>query len=272
MVEDRPAPHRADPFEPRRRSTRTLASRGDDGGSPTRSGAPRREPAAAAEARDRAGRGGSDRDRPGTKISSSRFASATTASPREVARRVDRLERGRELPLAAVDHDEVRDRAEALVARRHRPAAAEPTSDDLGHRGEVVLSVLAADGERTVVRVRGWASTKTAIEATISRPCMFEMSKHSIRSGRLSRLSALAELLERLDAPPPPLLGRRASCASASCAFSPASTASRSFSPRAGARTSTRPHARSERNAASASVSVMSGGTITWGGTPGAAP
>ena len=33
-------------------------------------------------------------------------------------------------------------------------------------------------------------SWKTDIEPTISWPWMFEMSKHSIRSGRLSRLSA----------------------------------------------------------------------------------
>ena len=47
--------------------------------------------------------------------------------PRKVVRRVDRLERGRELPLASVDHDEVRDGREALVVavgRRRRRAAA----------------------------------------------------------------------------------------------------------------------------------------------------
>ena len=53
---------------------------------------------------------------PGTNTSSSRFASAITAT-RGRPGRLDRLERRRQLPLAAVDHDEVRHRREALVVR-----------------------------------------------------------------------------------------------------------------------------------------------------------
>jgi hypothetical protein len=45
---------------------------------------------------------------------------------RQVVRRVDRVERGGELSAAAVDDDEVRDRAEALVPRVGRRRLAQP--------------------------------------------------------------------------------------------------------------------------------------------------
>ena len=54
--------------------------------------------------------------------------------PRQVERRVDRLERGGELPLPAIDHDQVRDRREAFVeaiGRRSVPQAREAPRDHL---------------------------------------------------------------------------------------------------------------------------------------------
>ena len=74
---------------------------------------------------------------------------------REVVRRVDRLERGRQLAFAAVDHDEVWDRREALVVplgRRRIPEPRESAGHDLRHRGEVVLPLETPHGERPVVR------------------------------------------------------------------------------------------------------------------------
>ena len=69
--------------------------------------------------------------------------------------RLHRRQRGRELPLAAVDHDEVRRRREPLVVvlLGARAQAGEAARDDLGHRGEVVLAVEAAHGELAVVRL-----------------------------------------------------------------------------------------------------------------------
>ena len=63
-----------------------------------------------------------------------------------------RAPRGRELPLAAVDDDEVRDAGEALV---HVSAAhaREPARDRLAHRADVVLPGEAADAEAPVMRV-----------------------------------------------------------------------------------------------------------------------
>ena len=43
----------------------------------------------------------------------------------------------------------------------------------------------------------------------MSRPCRFEMSKHSIRIGQALEVEALAQALERLDPAQPLLLRRR---------------------------------------------------------------
>ena len=136
---------------------------------------------------------GSAADGPGTNTSSSRFASAITAT-RGRSQRLHRLERRRELPLAAVDHDEVRRRGEALVVAAGRRRVAQPREaarDHLRHRREVVLPVEAAHRELAVVRLLRQRVLEDDHRARrSSRPWMFEMSKHSIRSGRLSRLSA----------------------------------------------------------------------------------
>ena len=94
---------------------RSSPGRGGCGGGRSRSGAPRRGPAAAAAglrvaARARAGSSG-----PGTKTSSSRLARPITVDA-ALDERLERPHPGRELALAAVDHDQVGQRGEALVA------------------------------------------------------------------------------------------------------------------------------------------------------------
>ena len=68
-----------------------------------------------------------------------------------------RGERGRELALAPVDHDEVGRRGEGLVVvlRGRIGETREPARDDLRHRGEVVHPILAPHPELAVVRLLG---------------------------------------------------------------------------------------------------------------------
>ena len=76
--------------------------------------------------------------------------------PRQPRRRLHRLEGRRQLPLAAVDHDEVRDGREALVVPpgvARVAQAREAAGDHLPHRREVVLAVEPSDRERAVVRL-----------------------------------------------------------------------------------------------------------------------
>ena len=83
------------------------------------------------------------------------------------------------------------------------------------------------------------------MDATIDSPWMFETSKHSMRTGRLSRFStsrsssSAAMRLERAAS------RTAASASSASWAFSAASSTRRRFSPRSGVRTTTREPRRS---------------------------
>ena len=101
---------------------------------------------------------------------------------------------------------------------------------------------------------------------------MVEMSKHSMRIGRLSRFSASRSSSSAstrrsrfcseatavgLEREPRVLLGQ---------------LSSRRFSPRSGARTSTREPRRSDRNSASADVSPAPRGTTICGGTLGDEP
>ena len=110
------------------------------------------------------------------------------------------------------------------------------------------------------------------MEPTGDSPWMFEMSKHSIRSGRLSRLthsrsSSSASMRRRR------LRSRWAeSLSSASSAFCWARSRRRRFSPRRAARTSTLEPRSSERYSANASVAPASGGTTISGGIAGALP
>ena len=105
----------------------------------------------------------------------------------------------------------------------------------------------------------------------MSRPCRFEMSKHSTRTGRLSRLSDSRRLSSASIRRSRFCSAAVVSCVSASSAFSAASSARRFFSPRAGALTSTAAPRSSERKPARPSVSVRSEGTMSCGGTLGAA-
>ena len=123
-----------------------------------------------------------------------------------------RRERRSELALPAVDDDEVRLRREALVPLglvRSPPQPGEATRDDLSHRGDVVGRPHVAHAELPVVRLLRSPSWKTTIEATGDSDWMFETSKHSIRSGRLSRLSASRNVLERGVVPQPLQLSGR---------------------------------------------------------------
>ena len=81
---------------------------------------------------------------PGMNTSSIRFASEITTTPRS-RNPCERAQPGRQLALAAVDHDQVRERREArvvvLVVRRDVALALparEPAAEDLLHRREVV--------------------------------------------------------------------------------------------------------------------------------------
>ena len=85
---------------------------------------------------------------------------------------------------------------------------------------------------------------------------MFETSKHSIRSGRLSRFSASRSSSRAWTRRRRSCSRCAASVSTSSRAFSTASSTSRRFSPRAGARTTTRDPRRAERNSAIAPVSA----------------
>ena len=98
------------------------------------------------------------------------------------------------------------------------------------------------------------------------------MSKHSIRSGRLSRLSASRSSSSACTRRNCFCSAANVAESSASRAFWAASSASRRFSPRAGVRTSTREPRSSERNSCNASSPVASGGTTICGGIDGALP
>ena len=104
-----------------------------------------------------------------------------------------RRERRRQLALAAVDHDEVRRRGERLVVLLVGDVAqpGEPARDHLRHRREVVLA-RRAPARRTCGSAPSSAPRpgRRPSSRPATPPWMFEMSKHSIRIGRLSRLSA----------------------------------------------------------------------------------
>ena len=147
-----------------RRSTRTRACRASGGGSviANRCASSRIRCSSCRPGSCRSSRIGCER--PGTNTSSSRFASAITATRGSPCRRLHRLERRRQLPLATVDHDEVRHRREALVVPARSPASRKPceaAGDHLPHRGEVVLAVEPLDRERPVVRPFSAARRRT---------------------------------------------------------------------------------------------------------------
>ena len=128
----------------RRRSTRTRARRGAAGAGRSPCGAPRRGSAARAASPGRAAPAAPAPRDPGRNTSSSRFASAITASRGRSADAPDRLQRRRQLPLAAVDHDEVRPRRKRLVVPLRVARVAQPreaAAHRLGDRGEVVLAL-----------------------------------------------------------------------------------------------------------------------------------
>ena len=218
--------------------------RGGGGGTPARSGAPRPEHVGEAASQGRGGRAGSAPIAPGTKTSSSRFASATTAMRGRSKVEWIASSAAASWPLPAVDHDEVRDLREALVValgRRRVPQPGESPRDDLRHRSEVVLPLEPAHGERPVVR----SALLCVDEHRHRRDDLAALDVRHVEAldpGRQAlEVERLAELLERLDPPSPPLLGRRTRRARARAARSPPpGRASRRFSPRCGARTSTR--------------------------------
>ena len=108
--------------------------------------------------------------------------------PRQVEL-LDGGERRGELPLPAVDDDEVRHPREALVLLG-RPHAREPPRHRLAHRADVVLTARAPDRERSgSARSSASRRRRPSSTPTIDSPWMLETSKHSIRTGRLSRFS-----------------------------------------------------------------------------------
>ena len=145
-------------------------------------------------------------DRPGTNTSSAAFRECDDGHARHLVRRLDRFERGGELPLAAVDHDEVRDCREALVVATRLgtvPQAGESPRDDLTDRGEIVLTVEAPHGERPVVRL-----LRLGVDAYRHRgddvTTLQVGDVEALDADRQAlEVEALAEALERLDSTPP---------------------------------------------------------------------
>ena len=135
-----------------------------------------------------------------------------------------RLQRSRELPLAAVDHDEIRRLGERLVplpsTRRIGREAREAARDHVGHRGEVVLAVLSADAELAVVRLLRHA----VLEHDHRADDLLALDVRDVEALDPDRqrleVQRLAQLLERLDATQPLRLGdERLRLESASSAF-----------------------------------------------------
>ena len=124
--------------------------------------------------------------------------------------RLDRLERRRQLPLAAVDHDEVRHCGEALVEAAGIEAVAEarePTRDDLPHRGEVVLAVEPAHRERAVVSLLRLGVDEHRHRGDDVTPLQVRDVEAFDPHRQALEVQALAEALECLDATQPLLLG-----------------------------------------------------------------
>ena len=208
VLEQRALAHRPHAAAARRAASAVIALSRRCGGGRARSGAPRRGPAAAAAAPPSPAGSPAGSERPGTKTSSRRFASPITAVPRS-ASGAERPHPRRELALAAVDHDQVRQRGEALVAlgvvrravglleqlrdaaarapppsRRSRPGPADAVAPDRGTAGSRTSS---ARRPRTPPSRRRCAP-----------PPRFEMSKPSIRTGSESSAERLLQRRQRV--------------------------------------------------------------------------
>ena len=129
-------------------------------------------------------------------------------------RQVEGLHRGqhrRELSLAAVDHHEVRCCRERLVVLlvRHVSHAGEPPRDHLGQRRVVVLARGTLDPELPVVPLLRQAVLEDdhrgdgRLLLDVRDVVALDPQRQALQVERL------AELLERLDAPEPLLLGGR---------------------------------------------------------------
>ena len=162
--------------EARQAATRSSRDHAAGGGGSPRSGGPRR--GSAAEAAERACRGPDARiaAAPGKKTSSSRFASAITATPRSRAGPSE-ASPAAQLALAAVDHDQVRQRRElavvAGVVRGDVDVALEarhPPAEHLRHRREVVgaAAIERANPKAAIVRA---AAARPLRTRPSRRPC-----------------------------------------------------------------------------------------------------
>ena len=116
--------------------------------------------------------------------------------------RLHRRQRRRELPLAAVDDDEVRRGREALVVLvlRARAQPGEAARDDLGHRREVVLAVEAADRELAVVRLLRDPVLEHHHRADDLVPLDVRDVEALDPERQALEVERLAQLLERVDA------------------------------------------------------------------------
>ena len=132
--------------------------------------------------------------------------------PRQAGGRLHRLERRRELPLAAVDHDEVRDRREALVVAVGIACVTQPREaprDHLPHRREVVLAVEAPDRERPVVRLLRLRVDEHGHRGDDVAPLQVRDVEALDPHRQALEVERLAQALERLDPAQSLLLGRR---------------------------------------------------------------